>query len=95
MALPRSAEVHVALVEVRKHKEQTIIAQQTIATEGRQIPIPFKLSYPVASIHTHHCYVVRAEIVMFGDVWFVTRRPVPVLRQGNSHEVRIVVSRAS
>lgn len=95
MALSRSAEVHVALVEVREHKEMAIIAELTISTEGRQVPIPFKLRYPLASIHPDHSYVVRANIVMFGDVWFVTRRPVPVLTQGNPHEVQIVVSRSS
>ncbi len=95
MALPQSAQLHVALFEVQEEQETVLIAERTIATEGRQVPINFELCYRRASIQSTHRYVVEANIVMFGDVWFVTRRPVPVLTAGSPQEIVIVLSRSS
>lgn len=63
IALPPDAVVRVWLEDAsRADTAATIVAEQTIPTQGRQVPIPFSLEYDRAHIDAMHRYVLTAEI---------------------------------
>ena len=71
-----------------------MLAEQTIRTDGRQVPIPFKLNYDPERIEPRHRYAVRAEIRdAHGDLLWITDTMSPVLTNGapsDGVEVRVV-----
>lgn len=95
IALPPNAVVHVRLEDVSRADAPAItLAEQTIPTEGRQVPIPFELVYDPSRIEASHRYAVRAEI-RGGDegLLWTTDTMHPVLTSGapsDSVEVRVV-----
>ncbi len=92
MALPDNAVVEVTLAEVsRADAPATILTSQTITTEGRQVPIPFQLPYDPEQIGAHLTYVVQARILVDGQLRFISTRRFPVLTQGHSQEIEVVV----
>lgn len=63
IALPPNATVTVRLLDVSRADAPSVtLAQETIATGGRQVPIPFSLDYDPRAIEANRRYVVRAEI---------------------------------
>jgi len=63
IALPPDATVTVQLQDVsRADAAADVLAEQTIAAAGKQVPIPFELRYFTARIEPTHRYAVRAEI---------------------------------
>jgi putative lipoprotein len=95
MLLPRVADVRITLLDTADRTEPKVIIEKLIPTEGRQVPIPFKLPLAPGSINPRHRYSVKAAILINGKVWFSTRNPVPVLTGGNPCEVDIVLDRSS
>ena len=95
MLLPRVANVRSTLLDVADRTEPKVIMEQLIPTEGRQVPIPFKVPLSPGSINPHHSYSVKAEILIGGKVWFITKKAIPVLTRGNPREVHIVLDRSS
>jgi putative lipoprotein len=91
MLLPKAASVRILVLDATDRPEGTLIKEQLIATEGRQIPIPFKVLLPAASIDPERRYSVKAEILIGGKVWFTTKKAVPVLTHGNPRDVEIVL----
>jgi uncharacterized lipoprotein YbaY len=67
------------------------VASQTIATEGRQVPIPFQLPYDPEQIEAHLTYVVQARILVDGQLRFISTRRFPVLTQGHGQEIEVMV----
>src|SRR5262249_36114096 len=64
MALPPGGRVEVRLEDVTEiGAPADEVASQTIATDGKQVPIAFELHYPLNSIQPTHRYAVRASIV--------------------------------
>jgi len=62
-ALPPTAVVEVSILDVAKMDAPArSIATTRIPTEGRQVPIPFELSYPADRPGTHADYAVQARI---------------------------------
>jgi putative lipoprotein len=94
MLLPKVADVKILVFEIDDQKERRTIVERLIPTEGRQVPIPFKVFLP-PSINREHDYSVGAEILIGGKVWFSTTKMTLVLTHGNPSEVHIVLSRAS
>jgi uncharacterized lipoprotein YbaY len=89
MALPPNAVVEVILAEVsRADAPATILASQTLATEGQQVPIPFQLSYDPEQIESQLTYVVQARILVDGQLRFISTRRFPVLTQGHPQRLR-------
>src|SRR5262245_6912003 len=84
MALPPDATIDVRLEDVsRADVAATVLAEQRIAAEGRQVPIPFELRYPVERIEQNRTYGVRAEIrAADGQLMFTTTTPHGVLQGG-------------
>jgi putative lipoprotein len=99
MALPPDATIDVRLEDVsRADAPATVLAEQRIAAEGRQVPIPFELRYPPERIEPNRAYGVRAEIrAPGGELMFTTATHHGVLQGGAalSGTVEILVRRAS
>lgn len=69
IALPPNAIVRVTLEAVGTPTE--VIAEQTIATQGRQVPIPFSLNYDTSNIREQTSYIVRAQILVDNQLRFI------------------------
>ena len=88
IALPPDAVVRVRLEDVSlADAPATVLAEQTIRTQGRQVPIAFTLDYDPARIEPRHRYAVRAEIRDgSGHLLWVSDTVHPVLTQGAPSE---------
>ncbi len=99
IALPPDAVVHVRLEDVSlADAPATTLAEQTIPTQGRQVPIPFTLEYDPGRLEPGHRYAVRAEIRSPGDgLLWTTDTLHPVLTAGaplDRVEIRVVQTTA-
>jgi putative lipoprotein len=96
IALPPNARVEVRLEDVSQADAPADeVAAETVATNGKQVPIPFELRYPTRSIDPSHRYAVRASITSAdGDLMFTTAIHYAVLTNGAADkDVEIVVQR--
>lgn len=92
IALPPDASVQVRLDDVSQPEASPRrIAETTVATAGRQVPIPFELPYSAADIVAGRRYVVRAKIVSDGKTLFSTKTPYPVITRGAPTRLEILV----
>lgn len=84
IALPPDAVADVQLQDVSlADAPATVLARQTVATEGRQVPIPFSLSYSPAAVQPGRRYAVRAEIRdRQGALLWTTTTAHPVFADG-------------
>ncbi|WP_137937437.1 YbaY family lipoprotein [Chitinivorax sp. B] len=79
MALPPNAKVQVRLDDVSlMDVAATTIAQQTIQTKGKQVPIAFKLRYPANKLEAKRQYALTARIEVDGKLWFINTTSHPV-----------------
>ena len=60
-----------------------LIGQQLIAANGKQVPIAFKIEYPIEQIDPTHVYTLQARITLGNQPLFDTPQPIPVLTAGN------------
>ena len=95
IALPPDAEVTARLLDVSLADAPSVtLAETTIGLDGRQVPVPFSLTYDPGRIEPRRRYVVRAEIRDGeGALRWTTDTAVPVLTQGapsDGVEVRVV-----
>jgi uncharacterized lipoprotein YbaY/uncharacterized membrane protein/heat shock protein HslJ/membrane-bound inhibitor of C-type lysozyme len=96
MALPPNATVTVRLQDVSQADAPAeLLAEQTIAPSGRQVPIPFELRYSSGRIDPRHHYAVRAEIRdADGTLLFATTEHHAVITAGAPTEgVDVLVQR--
>ena len=96
IALPPNARVEVRLEDVPPSgATPDEVAAQTVAVNGRQVPIPFELRYPKGSIDSSRRYTVRASITSAdGELMFTTPMSYAVLTGGAPDGgVEIVVQR--
>ncbi len=93
MALPPDAVIDVQLadVSVADVTSQTV-ADSLINAEGRQVPVPFTLTYDPTQIVPAHHYSVRATI-RSGDgmMMFSSTQAYPVLTHGAPSKVNLVL----
>lgn len=83
MALPPTAQVQVSLVDVSlADAPSKTIAEATFATDGNNVPLPFKLSYDPAQIEPRHSYALQARITDQGELLFITDTRNAVLDGG-------------
>ena len=68
-----------------------ILAEKEIPTEGKQVPIPFELTYSPSDIQRSHHYSVRATIKSGDKLLFTSTTSNPVLINGVPSEIRVVV----
>jgi putative lipoprotein len=96
IALPSNARVEVRLEDVSQAGAPADeVAAQTIASNGKQVPIPFALHYSPQNIDATHRYAVRASITSSdGDLMFTTATQYAVITGGApDSNVEIVVQR--
>ena len=92
MALPPTAVIDVQLQDVSKaDAPATLIAEQKITAEGKQVPIPFELKFDPAKIDEKHQYAVSARITVEGQLWFVSDTTYPVVTQGHPSKVDLTL----
>ena len=93
VALPPTAVIEVKLQDVsRADAPATVIAEQKITAEGKQVPIPFELKFDPAKIDPKLRYTVSARIMVGDQLRFTSDTARPVLADGNSaSDVEIVV----
>ena len=92
-ALPPTAVVEVQLQDVSlADAPATIINTQTIETQGKQVPFPYKVPYDPARIEASHHYAMRATIKDGDKLLFTTTQSYPVITNGApTSNVEIIV----
>lgn len=94
IALPADAVVDVRLIDAtRADAAAPVLAQKTVETKGRQIPIPFELPYDASNIETGHTYLVRAGIRSGDQLLFSTAAAHRVITGGHPTRVDLVLER--
>ena len=84
VALSPSAVIDVQLQDVsRADAPAVVISDESIRAMGRQVPIPFELTYDPSTIKPNFTYVVRATITEGGKLTWTTTTAIRVLTGGN------------
>ncbi len=95
IALTPNSEVRVKLVDTAT-PDGTAVAETTVNTGNRQVPISFELPYEGRNINRQRTYEVRAEIRSNGELRFRSEAGVPVTLRGNQDQnIEVVVVPAS
>ena len=81
-ALDPAAVIVVNLVQASADGAQTIVASQSVNAEGRQVPIPFEITYDSAAIDQTQTYMVLGQILVNGTPVYVSQAGVPVITNG-------------
>ena len=71
-----------------------VLAEQIISGPG-ELPVPFVLSYEVDEIDPQHTYAVGARIERVSELLYINTTSYPVITQGNSTEVDVVVEKVN
>lgn len=96
VALPPDAVVEVWLTDVSPLiLALALIAETTVPSQGRQVPIPFELRYDPKKIQPDHIYAVKATIRSAGQILFETATPHHVITKGNPIQVELWLQRAA
>ena len=94
-ALPPNATLHVQVQDVsRQDIAATTVAEATMLTGTKQVPLPFVVVYETTAIDPKHTYAVRATISFEGQMAFTSTTRIPVITHGAPTNVEIVVSAA-
>lgn len=95
MALPPNATVVVRLLDIsRADAPAEKIAETVVETNGRQVPIPFELSYDPSRIDPRMSYALEAVIEIDGQRMFRNDTVHPVLtRDQPVDDVEVMVVR--
>ncbi len=92
-ALDPAAVIVVNLIQTTADGAQTIIASQSINAEGRQVPIPFEITFDPTTIDQTQTYMVMGQILVNGTPVYVSQAGVPVITNGApSTGVEVMVS---
>ncbi|UCG23825.1 MAG: META domain-containing protein [Chloroflexota bacterium] len=94
IALPEDAMVTVQIQDTyRADAPAEVIGEQIIETNGRQVPIPYMVSYNPDAIVENHTYTMSAQITDGqGTLLFTNDSSMPVITNGNpTTDVEIVV----
>jgi len=96
IALPPDTEAIVRLVDVsRANAPATVIAETRFRTNGRQVPLPFRLEYDPARIDPRMRYSVSGELRAGERILFLNTTRHGVLTQGApSDNVEILLEQA-
>ena len=92
IALPPNAVVRVTLADVSlQDVAAKVLTEIEVPTDGRQVPIPFRLAYWPERIEATHTYSVRAQIVVDGALFMTSTTSYPVITRGAPTKLTIVV----
>ncbi|WP_156434820.1 YbaY family lipoprotein [Leptolyngbya sp. O-77] len=91
-ALPPNAILSVQLLDLTRASASAIVlAEQTIRTNGRQMPLNFEVLYDPALIQDNHRYAVRARVFVNGAIALTSPQTYPVITTGNPSRVEVRV----
>lgn len=92
IALPPDSRLVVTISDVSlADAPSTTIAETEMATEGRQVPLPFSLTYDPERIQPRHSYAVSARILDGrGQLAWITDTRNELPPPGQSIELRLV-----
>ena len=94
IALPPDAAIDVRLEDVSlADAPAKLVAENIFALGQNQVPVPFQLPYNPAEIQPSHRYSVRANITVDGNMLFTTTQLYPVLTNGASTDVALLLER--
>ena len=93
IALPEDAVVNVQIQDIsRPDAPAEVIGEQTIQTNGAQVPIPYAVEYDPAKIVESNTYAVRATIKQGDTLLWTSDTVIPVITKGAPTEnVEIMV----
>jgi len=95
VALTPNSEVLVKLVDTAT-PDGSPVAETTVNTGNRQVPISFELPYEMRNVNRQRTYELRAEIRSNGELRFRSETGTPVTLRGNQDQnIEIVVNPAS
>lgn len=95
MALPPDAAIEIKLQDVSgPNGTPNTIAETVFASAGKQVPIPFQISYNSSDINPTHKYQVQANIRVEGKLLFTGVIPYLVITQGEPSRVDLLLERA-
>ena len=93
-ALPPDAEVEVWIVDISPGMMiQSIVGQTTVKSNGRQVPIPFELTFDPARIEPTHVYGLKAVIKSGGKTLYQSTQEYRVITQANPVNLAVMVTR--
>jgi uncharacterized lipoprotein YbaY len=96
IALPDNAIVEVKLQEVSRLDAPAVtIAEQTIPSEGQQVPFAFTLDYDPSQINPRYTYAIQARITVDGELQWINTTAYQVITQGYPSTVEIYVEPAT
>lgn len=96
IALPPDAVVDVKLSDVSLQDiAAPVIAETTIATAGRQVPLRFELRYDPMKLVPGQTYAIRASIRSGDGLLFTTDAAHRVIPRGNPGEIDLILVRVS
>jgi putative lipoprotein len=94
LALPPNAVFEATLEDVSKADAAAeVIGLARIEGPGNP-PIQFEIRYDPSRIQPSHRYVIRARILVGGQLFFTTDQHYPVLTAGQGNEVELLLRRA-
>ncbi len=95
IALPPDAAIAVKLQDVTlQDAPAKTIAESLFAPGGKQVPIPFQLTYQQSDINPAHTYQVRADISVDGKLMFTSTTAYPAITRGAPSQVAIMLQQA-
>ncbi len=95
IALSPNSEIEVRLVD-SADPDGTPVAETTVNSANRNVPLPFELSYEMRDINRQGTYELQAEIRSNGELRFITEAGQPItLRSNQTPNVELVVVPAS
>jgi putative lipoprotein len=93
IALAANAVISVSLQDLSQDPPATLVHAEILAL-GRQVPIPFTLTYRRAEIDPAHRYAVSATIKADKQLLFATAQPSPVISRGAPTRLALVLQAA-
>jgi len=92
IALPPHAQLVLRLEDIsRADAPAVLVAEKTIDTAWRQVPLPFLLTYDPAEIDPRRRYGLRAQIFDDGELLWTSTQGYPVITQGHPTAVDIAL----
>jgi len=72
----------------------SMITSKVVRSNGRQLPISFKLAYDEAYLDPNTRYVIRVRIIDHNRLLFYSNKSYPVITLGHSNSADIMVKAA-
>jgi putative lipoprotein len=97
IALPEDGEAYLWIVDTTPGiiTTQVVVAEVTVQSGGKQVPISFTLPYDPTRIAPDHDYGLRAVIRSKGKSMFETKDATAVITKGRPVKVDLVLTRVA